>query len=880
MPSYHSMDVKDVFKGLKSSKEGLSDKEAKKRIDEYGLNAIKDEKKISAIEIFINQFKSFLVILLLLAAGISLVLSFQPGFEDHLVDVILILIIVLANAVFGFVQDFKAEKSISELKKMSSLNSKVIRDGKIIEVSSEKLVPGDLVLLEQGSIVPADARIIESSDLKVNESMLTGESQPVSKNSEIVAEKTLMHSQKDMLFMDTIISRGKVKAIIINTGMKTEVGKIAKSISEAEDKITPFENEIDVLGKKIAFAVLAAIIIIFITQFFFNQDVSLLTLIMVAISLAVAAVPEGLPAVVTLSLAIGTQKMLKKNALVRKLSVVESLGSVNVICSDKTGTLTRDEMNVSRILFDGKVFDLKMLKNARETDPILTAGLVSNDCMYSERDGKKILLGDATEQALVNVAESHGFSMDGKKKELALVKEIPFDAETRRMTTMHKNGGRLIIYSKGAFEEIIKRCSHYQENGKTLKLTDDKAEEFHKIHNSFSSDSLRVLGFAFKEISDEKEFSEDGLVFMGLQGMMDMPRENVLQALEDCRNAGIRIVMITGDNRLTASAIGKQLGFQGEAVEGVVIKEMSDSELKKAVLKTEIFARVLPEQKTRILKAFQEQGFVVGMTGDGINDAPALKNSDVGVAMGIKGTDVTKQASDMILLDDNFITIRNAIAEGRNIFKNIQKFVNYLLSANMAEVLVVFLTSIFGLGLALTAVQILWMNLLTDGLPALALAFDPKPKNIMKERSHTKKQGIIDRRMTFSIIYTGVALSLVIIGIFITSLSEGLVKAQTMAFTSLVFFELIRIHFVRSAYGVKVFSNKWLYGAIALTILMQLAILFIPFLTEIFKLAVLSWNDFVVIFIGAVVFAVLMFIGNKLESIFVRKNEMTDVHAF
>lgn len=862
--NWHSLEREKVFENLKSGREGLSSPEVRKRYEKYGGNQLQQGKGVSWSRIFVSQFTNFLIVLLIIAASVSF-------FMGSVVDASLIGIIVLLNGIFGFVQDYKAEKSIEALQKLAVPKANVIRDGERKRIDSVDLVPGDVILLDPGDSVPADARIIECADLAVNESLLTGESLPAEKKEGVLEVSTPLAERDNMLFASTSITRGRARAIVVETGMNTEVGKIAAQVQSAEEKKTPFQTEINALGKKIGIGVLFIVVAIAIIELFAGR-LSPVNILLVAISLAVAAVPEGLPAVVTLALAIGSRKMLRRKTLVRKLPVVESLGSVDVICTDKTGTLTENVMTVEQIYFDSSIYSISrergeemglFRKNGKQVNPeqlemIIKCGILCNNA----EKGKHGHFGDPTEIALLVVGEKAGLEKARLEKDYPRVAEIPFTSERKRMTTIHTRGNDKIMFLKGAPEVVLDKCSRVLKDGKTKELTDNIRDEILGQNKQFAQQALRVLAFSCRESPTEKE---EDMVFLGLQAMIDPPRKEVEAAIKDCMDAGIRVVMITGDNAITARAIGEKIGIKTEnIIIGQELEGSSEEELEERIEDTNIFARVSPLHKTRILKALQSKGHVVAMTGDGVNDAPALKNSDVGVAMGEKGTDVAKQASEMVILDDNFKTIRDAIEEGRGIFDNIQKFVNYLLSANTAEILVVLSASLLNLGLPITAVMILWINLLTDGLPALALSVDPRSSLVMRRKPRGKSKGVIDERMIFSISTIGAAMAAIVLFIFRFSLPE-IARAQSLVFTSLVVFELVRVQAVRVRYGVGFFENKWLSVAIASTILLQILLLYSP-LRSLFGVVPLDLQGWGMILAGLGVFTLATWVLVKAEN--------------
>jgi len=870
---WHSLPVEEVLSKLESSGNGLTLEESERRLEEYGRNEIERIKKISPFSIFIGQFKDFLILLLIGSAVIAVVVG---EFDDGS----LIMIIVVVNAIFGFIQEYKAEKNIEELKKLSPLKSRVIRGDSEVEIDSKYLVPGDIILLGEGDSVPSDARLVEAKDLKIDESSLTGESVGVEKHIDALDEATILAERKNMTYKGTLVVRGRGKAVVVATGMITELGKIAKDIEDIEKEKTPFQKRLDKLSKKIGLGIV--VIALFVaTVGILTSEATLIEIMLVAIALGVAAIPEGLPAVITLSLAMGTKRMVEYNALVRKLPVAEGLGSVDVICTDKTGTLTENRMTVRKIFFNNSVVDVsgegyslegKFTRNGEEIKvgdliPILRVGMLCNDSHLGlDESGGKKFLGDPTEIALLVSAMKAGMDKGELLREYPRIDEIPFSSQRKMMTTIHDKDGARIAFTKGAPGIVLERCDRIYEDGTVSKLTNKRREEILKKNQELASKALRVMAMAYKEEPLGEEI-ESSLIFLGLQGMLDPPRKEVKQAIQDCETAGIRIIVITGDNLLTAQAIAKEIGIEAEAMDGKELDNLSDEELQKAVKEVGIFARVSPRHKSIILQALKKNGHIVSMTGDGVNDAPALKAADVGVAMGIRGTDVAKQTADMILLDDNFATIRDAIKEGRRIFDNVRKFVNYLLSANLAEVIVVFIASLPLLAgkslIALSAVQLLWINLLTDGLPALALGVDPPAPGIMKRKPRSKSEGVINKDMSYSIVFMGVVMGTIILALFyLNDPLSNLAKAQTMAFTSLVVFELVRIQTIRSREHLSFFSNKYLILALVISILLQLTVLYTG-LSSYFNVAPLAFNDWIQILAGLIVFAVLALLFNK-----------------
>jgi len=802
---------------------GLTQKEAERRLRVYGANEIRHTKKINPWKIFLSQFTSPLILILIFAAIASIVIGFLPGGESSLADSAMILLIVFAAGICGFLQEYKAEKAIEALRRMATPKAKVIRDGKEMEIPARYVVPGDVIVIESGDVVPADAEIKEAFDLEVDESILTGESRAVRKRV------------SDKVFMNTCVTGGSAKAVVISTGMKTEIGRIAGKLQEIEEEKTAFQVELSKLSKKLSLLVLILTVIITLVGVFkYGWYQSLLT----AIALAVAAVPEGLPAVVVLALALGANTMAKKRALIRKLSIVESVGAVDIICTDKTGTLTKNEMTVTKLFFDDREFDVTKSRPTRGKagELLLLCGVLCNNSTVSyDEKGNKKYLGDQTEVALRKIGERFGFVREQLEKRYKRVNEIPFDPKRKMMSVVVENPskkkrGNYIMFSKGAPEVLIERCDRIYRNGKIVKMSKRMKERVLKQNEAFASRALRVLGFAFKEI-DAKEGAEKNLVWLGLQAMIDPPRPEVRRALRDCRTAGIRVIMITGDNPLTAKAIADEIGLETKGVvEGKDIDKMNDRELEAQLNSgINVFARTNPFHKLRILKILQKENRVA-MTGDGVNDALALKKADVGIAMGKKGTEVAKEASDIILLDDNFSTIRNAIEEGRRIFDNIRKFVNYLLTCNFAEVGVLFLATLF-LTLdkpVLLPIQILWINLLTDGMPALALGVDPPTPDIMRRPPRRKGEPILNRALLLTIILIGIVMTALLLATFYLVLPLGIEVARTTLFTGFILYEFVRIAAIRFQERLGFFANRWLAYALLVSLLLQLFIIYSP----------------------------------------------------
>ena len=837
---FYKLDKKEVLKFLESRENGLTNDEAVKRIKDYGHNEIKKKKESKILKILIGQINSFVVYILIAAMLISF-------FVNEFLDGIVIGSIILLNTILGFVQEYKADKAIQALKKLETSETLVLRDNQHILIQSRFLIPGDIILLSEGTKIPADCYLIEAIDLKVDESILTGESVSVKKISGKIENDVQIADQSNMLFSSTAVVSGKAKAIIARTGMDTEVGKIANIIQEASEKETPLQKKLGVLGKTLGITVILIALLILFSGIFKGENISYMLLI--AISLAVAAVPEGLPAVVTISLALGVQRMVKKNVLVRRLSSVETLGSTTVICVDKTGTITQNKMTVTKMFIDNKIFDIN--DNSKNKELLLKI-------LYNCNDAKLPNIGDPTELALLRIKPNI--------KIYQRIDEIPFSSERKYMITYHKSENKIMTFAKFAPEKIIELCSYINVNGRITKFTKEKKAYVLKINENLAKNALRLLGAGYAEGEKTKD-----LIFVGLVGMIDPPRPEVKGSIEICRKAGIKVVMITGDHKLTAQAIAKQIGLDERALTGEELEGVSEEELGNICNDINIYARVNPEHKVRILNALRKKGNIVAMTGDGINDAPALKKSDIGIAVGA-GTDVAKEASDMILLDNNFHSIVKAVEEGRAIYDNIKRFVNYLLSSNLGEVLILFIGLLIGfkdeignIALPLGALELLWINLVTDGLPALALGIDSIPKKIMIRKPRNVKEHIISKTMTYNIVLTAVLMTFIVLFLFSKYLTEGLLKAQTVAFTAVVMLEMIRVLMIRLQYGLKLFSNKWLIIAIITSILLQLLVVYTP-LSKVFETIQLGFNEWAYI-LGA---CALMFIAGMTINKFIR----------
>ena len=858
---YYKTDLKKVFSNLKTSNKGLSSSDAQARLDEYGYNRIESQKKVSPWVIFIQQFNDPVIFVLLAALIISFVVGYYEyshgaiSFLELLTEPLVIGLIVIANAFIGFKQEYNAEQAIEALKKMASLKAVVVRDGEETEIDAEQLVPGDIVTLTAGEKIPADCRVITLNNLQTQEAALTGESLPVKKEVATYKKEMQLGDRKNMLFSGTIITDGKATAIVVRTGMKTELGKIANLIETAEETVTPLQIKMDKLGKTLGIITLVICAVVFI--FGVIRGDSILETFMTAVSLAVAAIPEGLPAVVTISLALGVKRMVKRNALVRRLPSVETLGSTTVICSDKTGTLTKNEMTVKKIFVDDMKIDVTgsgyepegtFSEHPKDLDLLLKIGLINNDSkLENSKEGFKII-GDPTEGALVVSAHKAGFNQLTILKENPRIDEVLFDSKRKRMATIQKVDGKLCSYVKGAPDIILNLCSKILVDGKIKTLDSKERKRILKINEEFASEALRVLGFAYRELKtkDSSKYEQD-LVFVGLQGMIDPPRLEVKDSILKCKTAGIKVVMITGDYMGTAKAIAKELGIEGKAVDGKDIEKLN---LSKEVEKIGIYARVDPEHKMNIVNALQKKGHIVAMTGDGVNDAPALKTSDIGISMGITGTDVAKEASDMILTDDNFSSIVNAVEEGRGVYDNIKKFFAFLVSGNIAEILIIFIAILLGWPVPLTATQILLINLITDGLPAVALGADPFEPNAMIRKPRKKDEKISDGINHYIIHYPIIVVTITLTLFYYVYTSTGnLIKAQTVAFLAISASELYQAYASRSlrypSIKVGLFKNKYLILATIISMIITVGVIYVPFLRDnIFKTFKLTFSEF------------------------------------
>lgn len=852
-------------------KTGLTKGEVQKRLETYGPNALKEAPPRSLLSMFIDQIKETLVIILIIAAIIS-------GALGEWTDSIVILAIVVLNAILGVVQENKAEEALKALKEMTKAMVKVLRDGKVTKIEVEDLVPGDIMLLDTGDAIPADGRLIESASLMVNEAALTGESVPVEKNLDVIeGEDVPVGDRKNMVFRGTSVTGGRGKAIVTGTGMNSELGKIAQMLQETPPEPTPLQRQLTTLGKILGIAAGIIVFIVFLVGIW--RGGGLMEMFMTAVALAVAAIPEGLAAVVTIVLAIGVTRMSRRNAIIRRLPAVETLGVANYICSDKTGTLTKNEMTVIQIYHDGEFirltgtgyqpegefFDEKDNKISplanKNLELMLRGGILNSDARIEKTEKGYTVIGDPTEGALVVAAGKAGLIKEEIDTAYPRLAEIPFDSGRKMMTTFHKIDGEIYSYTKGAPDIILTRCNRVLTKEGVIELTPELNEEILKVNSSLASQGQRVLAISYRkwpEIPDNptSEIAEKELTFIGFFAILDPAREEAKVAVATSRKAGIKTVMITGDHQDTALAIAKELDIwrEGDLVlTGVQLEKMSQEELKKVVEKTTVYARVSPEHKLRIVDALKDHGHVVAMTGDGVNDAPALKRADIGTAMGITGTEVAKEASAMVLLDDNFASIVNAVEEGRTIYANIRKSIHYLLSCNTGEIVAIFTAIMFGLGSPLTPIQILWMNLVTDGLPALALGMEPPEKNVMNKPPRHPKETVFAGGVGLAILYQGILIGLLAFMAYWLGLQWGqsIEQARTMAFMTLSFSQLVQSFnarsFEQSLFKLGVFSNRNLVYAFLISIVLQLAVVYLPFLQGIFDTTFLTGQELITI---------------------------------
>ncbi len=858
---YYAQNVKKTFELLKSSKKGLSSKEARIRLRKYGPNELEKGKKIGPLKVFLNQFKNALIMLLIFAGFLSL-------FLGETIESFAMFGIVLLTAILGFIQEYRAEKAMEALQKISAPTAKVIRNGKEIKIPAKNVVPGDILVLEEGDIVPADSRIFESHSLQIDEACLTGESVPSKKIIEPYKVGTSITDQENMAFMSTTVTYGKGMSIVTSTGMRTQFGKIAKSLETTEETKTPLQMKFQQMAKQIGIITVFLIAIVFIAGLI-QGAMSFTDMLLVALAMTVSTIPNSLPVIVTVGLSMGTKKLAKHNMLIRKLPAAESLGAATMICSDKTGTITKNEMTVTDIYFDNKLIRVsgsgyepkgtfsteKKQVNSKQLELILRIGYLCNNAKLNLNKKKYEVIGDPTEGSLIVLGKKAKFEEEYMHKHFTLVEELPFDSNRKRMTVIYKNkiNKKTEAYIKGAPDLLLKICDKIYEKGRIRKITKKDKDKILKINNEYAKNALRVLGIAYKEVKSKKytlDTVEKGLVFVGLVGMIDPPREEVKQSIKQCHTAGIKVMVITGDHPITAKAIAEKIGLfkKGDIVlDAQELEKMTDSELLEKIEKIRIVARALPIQKSRIVDALQKKGHIVAMTGDGVNDAPALKKADIGIAMGITGTDVSKEVSEATLVDDNFASIVRAIGIGRDIYDKMIKSAKYLLSCNAGEVTAVLMSVLLKLPLPLLPLQILLMSLLTDDLPALGLGLESPEEGIMKREPRDPKEKPITTKILISIMVFGVIMGLGTLFIFNRYHEIDLTKAQTIAFSTLVMFQMFAVMSSRSLLPslkkLNPFSNLWLIGAVCISLLVQVIVIYWKPAQIVFGTTGLAWVD-------------------------------------
>jgi len=856
---YHRIAIDQVFEELKSRPEGLDPDEAARRLEIHGPNTLQTASVVNPILIFVNQFKSFIIYILLFAVVFSLLIG-------EYVDTVIILAILLANAAIGFFQELSAHRSLEALKKISTVQATVVRGGRKRTVEAAILVPGDVIELSAGDRVPADARIVTAVRLKAEEAALTGESVPTDKHADVIDGEVPLGDRRNMLYSATSVATGNGRAVVVATGMQTELGRITTLIAEAEEEMTPLQRRLDHFGKKLGYAIIAICVVVFTLGFAKESTAgtlsmqSMIAFAFIAISLAVAAVPTALPAVVTIALSIGVKRLLRRKALVRNLSAVETLGSCDVICTDKTGTLTENQMTVRHAwTLDGEM-SLSGSGYAPEDEvtgkivPLLfRCGLVCNNASLDEEDGRWKITGDPTEAALLTSAAKAGVTTDFQRED-----ELPFDSGRKLMSVRGIDGRESVMFTKGAPEALLTCCRKALVDGREVPLDENLQEKIKKQNASYAARAMRVLAFAVKKLNSVADFKEGELVFVGLQAMIDPPRPDVIESIARTKQAGIRVIMITGDYGETALAIGKEIGIDGEGLSGEELDRMDEDELTRALRRNvNVFSRVAPEHKQRIVDALQKLGHTVAMTGDGVNDAPALKKANIGVAVG-SGTEVAKEAADFVLLDDSFTHIVSAIEEGRGIYDNIQKSIMLLLSGNLGEVLIIFLAVLFGMNLPLTAILLLWINMVTDGAPALAYSVDPYGRHIMQRPPKPRAEGILppSKLALLAVLGTvGTAVALILFHRFggASDAPLELMRAQTLVFNFVVLYEVILIFVIRRGYRVPFFANKWVWGAAFLSIVLQ-ALLMYTSLAPVFKIVPLGASELAALLGGGLLF--------------------------
>lgn len=861
---WHTLRKEEVLRKLGTNEStGLSEKEVKARQEKYGKNKLKEKKKESFFIKFIKQFNDFMIIILIIASIVSALVSKMQGENDY-IDSIIIIGIVILNALMGVIQETRAEKSIEALKKMTPQLAKTIRNGKVVQVNAEELVKGELIVLEAGNFVPADCRILESHNLKIEESSLTGETQGSEKEVDIICNANApLGDMKNMAFMASIVIHGHGKAVVTDTGMNTKVGQIANMIIEDEAPQTPLQKKLGEVGKILGIACLAICVIIFIIGLI--KHIEPVEMFMTSVGLAVAAIPEGLPAIVTIMLSIGVTKMAKKNSIIRKLPAVETLGSSTVICSDKTGTLTQNKMKVVDVKSENKKLAVELAE-------------LCTDCEITVENSMVNVTGEPTEKAIVEEGILIGSMKNVLEKTMPRVNEIPFDSNRKMMTTIHKIGNKYRVITKGAPDVLLTKCTKEINNDNQMSIKNLETQKIKEQNLKMAENALRVIAVAYKDVDNlpskiDSNNIENNLTFVGLIGMIDPPRDGVKEAVEECKNAGIKTVMITGDHLETAKAIAKALGIlqkDNKAITGQELAKMTQKELEKHIKEYAVFARVTPKDKVRIVKAWQKNGAVVAMTGDGVNDSPALKNADIGIAMGKNGTDVAKNAADIILTDDNFVTIVEAVKQGRNIYNNIKKAIHFLISTNIGEIFTIFMGLVLGLDTPLLAIQLLWINLVTDSLPAIALGLEKPEKDIMKRKPVDSKKGIFSGGLWNKIIAEGVMIgTFTLVAFSIGNKYYGLEVARTMAFLSIGFLELvhsINVKNEKSIFEAGLFENKYLIGSLVLGVFIQSIVVVVPAFASVFEVVPLNLTQWAITIAISILPIPIMELQKKLDN--------------
>ncbi len=843
---YHAKKIESIFDEFETSKKGLNESEAKKRLEKYGKNKIDRKKKFQWLKTLLNQFNSFLIYILIIASAVMFYLG-------NLLDAIVIFIIVLLNGGIGFFQQYKAEKAIENLKKLVVQKTRVIREGKKIEISSEEVVPGDIVYLEQGDKINADCRIIDEKNAQANEAVLTGESFPVSKTSKILGEKIDLAKRENMLYTGTQLVRGEATAVVVSTGMSSVFGNIAGTLEGIKVQKTPMQKRLDKFSKQLGLGILGLLVIVTVVGMLYEFD--MVEMFLTSVALAISAIPEGLPAVLAIAFSISSVMMSKKKVVIRRLPAVESLGSVTTICTDKTGTLTEEKMNVEEIYANGNLFKKKdkkillnnkkiNLKNKKEISKLIRTSILCNDVSY-EKEGKEYkLLGDPTEQALVRCALDLNINKKQLEEENPEIEKFRFDSERKMMSVLRDNGRNNTLYSKGALEKILEVSKFEYTGSEIKKLSEKRKKEILKSSKEMEKKALRVLGFAYKNFNKKEKAEEKGMIFLGFSGMIDPPRKEVKGAIKKCKDAGIEVKIITGDSLITASAIAKKIGVEGNAISSQDLNEMDDEELSKKIDNLSIFARVTPQQKLRITKILQEKNETVAITGDGVNDVLALKSADIGIAMGVRGTDVARDVADIVLTNDNFASIVEGVNQGRKTYDNIKKFTKYLLAVNFSGILLITATIFMKMPLPLLPLQILWINLITDSFPALTLVFE-KPENVMKSKPRREKS--LFKGIWKFLIVAGSLKFLVLLLVYLINMGNNvpIEKVRTMVLMTVIFFELTFVYVCRSNKSlmkIGMFSNKWLNLAVIFGLVLQFILMYTP-LSKAFDVVNLSLSE-------------------------------------